>query len=80
MITENKIKNRCCNEPEWKPGDPLENIPKHVRDSAIIVENWFQKMGIKRWQLLGICSRNYAEDFESIETLFKFSKIEKKEL
>jgi hypothetical protein len=73
--------NRCCNEALPKePTNLLYEIPDEVKDAAILVEKWFKEHNLKRWQMFGICSRNYAYDFETIESLLIFSKIEKGEL
>ena len=43
-------------------------IPKEVIDAARVVEHWFaQNLGTKRWQLMGICSRDYAYRCENTD-------------
>lgn len=38
------------------------NPPIHVIDAAEVVSNYMKKHGYKHWQLLDVCSRNFAED------------------
>ena len=43
-------------------------IPKEVVDAARLVEHWFSQNCVgKRWQLMGICSRDYAYRCENTE-------------
>ena len=38
----------------------LPEIPKEVVDATRAVQVWAEKQGAKSWEIMGVCSRNYA--------------------
>ena len=38
----------------------LPEIPKEVVDAARTVQVWAEIQGAKSWEIMGVCSRNYA--------------------
>jgi hypothetical protein len=38
----------------------LPEIPKEVVDAARTVQVWAETQGAKSWEIMGVCSRNYA--------------------
>lgn len=58
----------------------LLDIPEHIKQKALDIEQWFNKQGVEHWELYGICSRKSFVDtkdlFEvSLGLLEKTSKI-----
>ena len=46
----------------------LKDVPHHVMEAAIFVENWMKENGYtSRWQLMGICSRDHALELQKWE-------------
>lgn len=47
---------------------PYQEIPPEIVNAAIQVERWYMQNGINsRWQLMGICSRDYAKELPAEE-------------
>ncbi len=43
------------------------DIPPEILAAANLLHNHFSKLGVRRWQLLSVCSRDYAYQVERLE-------------
>lgn len=44
--------------------DPTIQIPQEVLAAARLIGNWAKENNYKKWQLLDVCSRNFAFELE----------------
>ena len=39
----------------------IHEIPQEVKDAAMLLENFFKKKGVDKWELYGVCSRKSVD-------------------
>jgi len=48
-----------------------EVIPKEIQEAARLIDNWMTENGHRTWELMGLCSRNYAYEVHNIKRLME---------
>lgn len=46
--------------------DYTMKVPKELQEMAMKIEDWFISQGVKKWSLMGICSRNHTHEIYKI--------------
>ena len=56
--------------------DYMMKVPRELHEMAITIEDWFISQGVKKWKLMGICSRNHTHEIDRLEEkLYQITEV-----
>lgn len=60
-----QLKREWCGQ--GRPRPSIIDIPPHIVRAAVDIELWMRTHGHKRWELMGVCSRDHAEELRQLK-------------